>query len=65
MGRLVYQDLGLPTELLMEVLDMHDLELESPGVAWSRRREFVMSGAACVILIAWCAEKWRSVDARS
>ena len=52
MGRLVYQDLALSTELLMEVLDRYDLELDSPGVAWSRRREIVMSGAAFVILFA-------------
>ena len=50
MGRLVYQDLALSTELLMEILSMYEIELASEDVPWSRRRSIVMSGAAFVVL---------------
>ncbi len=50
MGRLVYQDLALSTELLIETLAMYELELSSVDVPWHRRRSIVMSGAAFVIL---------------
>jgi len=50
MGRLVYQDLALSTDLLMEILSMYEIELASEDVPWSRRRSIVMSGAAFVVL---------------
>ena len=50
MGRLVYQDLALSTELLVEILAIYELELSSADIPWSRRRSIVMSGAAFVIL---------------
>ena len=50
MGRLVYQDLALSVDLLMEILAMYEVELSSPDVPWHRRRTIVMSGAAFVVL---------------
>ena len=50
MGRVVYQDLGLSVELLLEILSMYEEELSTVGVPWSRRRSIVVSGAAFVTL---------------
>ena len=50
MGRLVFQDLALSVELLMEILRLYELELSCGEVPWIRRRSIVMSGAAFVIL---------------
>ena len=52
MGRLVFQDLALSVELLLELLAAYEVELESPEVPWNRRRSIVMSGAAFVVLFA-------------
>ena len=50
MGRLVFQDLALSVELLMEILQLYEVELSCGEVPWVRRRAIVMSGAAFVIL---------------
>ena len=50
MGRLVYQDLALSVDLLMEILSMYEAELSSSDVPWNRRRAVVMNGAAFVVL---------------
>ena len=52
MGRLVYQDLAISVELLLELLARYETKLETAEVPWSRRRMIVMSGAAFVILFA-------------
>jgi hypothetical protein len=52
MGRLVYQDLAISVDLLLEILKEYELELLDKDVIWSRKRRVIMTGAAFVVLFA-------------